>query len=362
MITFKTASSLMVFLLSMVILSAPAFSEPIYKESFVAAPGLFPANHGATIAELPSGDLIDCWYAGSAEKAKDVQIYCSTWNLEESKWSAPTVAVSAKEKAGAFPHLKNVTLGNPALFVDREKTLWLFYSAVSIFKGWSGSHVDYKISKDSGKTWSKPHNLKFFFGNLTRNKPIQLDEGRFMVPLYRELIGRQGYTCTLTTHDGQLDDRQCHKIFGKDHIQPTLVLKDPTHLFAYLRINHERNVQVAEFDFNRNRWGTAGPTNLPNSDSAVDSILAEDGSILLAYNDSLTRRDPLSLAFSLDGKNFTKIWDFEKVVGVQCSYPAMIRTHDGMYHVTYTYDFRSSIKHVYFNEEWLRSHMPALKN
>ena len=37
----------------------------------------FPSCHASTIAELPNGDLLAAWYAGSREGAKDVAIFAS---------------------------------------------------------------------------------------------------------------------------------------------------------------------------------------------------------------------------------------------------------------------------------------------
>jgi predicted neuraminidase len=342
--------------------SFSVLAEPLYQESYVSAPDVFPANHGSSVLELPGGQLLTCWYAGTAEKAPDVQIQCSHYT-PESGWEEPRVAVAAGEKAkGAF--FSNRTLGNAVLHRDDDGVIWLFYSAVTNpFNGWSGSHVDYKTSTDLGETWSESKRLVYFFGKLTKNKPIPMGDHKFMLPLYSELIGTHGFTCTLTTSMGAITEKECRWIFGSDQMQPTLVHQAEDKIYAYLRGGKSHKaVMMAEYDIEKNYWGKSFPTNLPNPDAGVDAVLSAENKILMAYNPSPDSRYELSLAVSEDGsngRNFTRIWDFDRSEG-GVSYPALIRASDGLYHLTYTFDYRSSIKHVVFNEEWLRARMSTV--
>lgn len=332
-----------------------AHSQSIYHEEFISAPGLFPANHGSTLVDLPNGLLLSCWYAGTKEKATDVQVYCSQRAKDaEDAWTTPAVAVARQEKnPGSLFRYRS--LGNAVLYLDNEQVLWLFYTPIMFFDGWSAAHVDYKTSTDLGKTWSKAKSFKSFFGNLAKNKPIKIDDQHFMLPLYHELTSHTGYTCTIKHKAGKILEEDCKKIYGNDQIQPSIVRPKPEELFAYMRMNKHVNIGVSKFNFKLNQWSLTEPTNLPNPDAGVDTVTTEDGTILIVYNDSYEGRNILSLAFSKDGKEFKKIWDFEN--GIDCSYPAIIRSKDGQFHVSYTYDFRGAIKHVNFNSEWLKSQM-----
>lgn len=326
-------------------------AQPLYTEDFVSPPGMFPANHGSSIVELPSGELMTCWYAGTAEKAKDVQVQCSRKTGDAETWEPPQVAVARGERMPKTP-FKYRSLGNAALYLDSENILWLFYTPIMFFDGWSAAHVDYKTSTDFGKTWSKAKTFRGFFGNLAKNKPIKLDDSHFMVPLYHELITHTGYSCIVKHEGGKIDSKRCLHIPGSKQIQPSLVITDAGELLSYMRMNKHTNIEVKEFNFKTKRWKKTGATNLPNPDAGIDAINYE-GMVLMVYNDSSESRNVMSLAYSTDGKNFTKIWDFEK--GVDCSYPAIIKASDGKVHVTYTYDFRGAIKHITFNSEWLKS-------
>ncbi len=335
--------------------SMAAQAQSLYLEDFVSPPGLFPANHGSSILELPDGNLLTCWYAGTQEKAPDVQVYCSRkLSASDSIWEVPTVAVARKERMPGTP-FKNRSLGNAALYMDNENILWLFYNPIVFFNGWSAAHVDYKTSTDFGKTWSKAKSLKGFFGNLGKNKPIKIDNNHFMVPLYHELLSHTSYTCTIEHKLGKLISKSCTPITGDNQLQPSLVLNKPDQLLSYMRMYKHENIAVAEFDFKKKSWGKTTATNLPNPDAGVDAIKYDENTILMVFNDSPTSRSIMSLAYSTDGKKFKKIWDFEN--SLDCSYPAIIKTKDGNVHVTYTYNFRGAIKHVMFNSEWLKSVM-----
>jgi predicted neuraminidase len=332
-----------------VLFSAISNGQATYQTDFVSPEGTFPANHGSSIVELPNGELLTCWYAGAAEKAKDVQVQCSRKSMNAQVWGDPEVAVAKGERMPRTP-FKYRSLGNASLYLDSENILWLFYTPIMFFDGWSAAHVDYKTSKDFGKTWSKAKTLRTFFGNLAKNKPIKLDDNHFMIPLYHELITNTGYTAIIKHKDGKILSKHRQHIPGSKQIQPSVVWFADQTMFAYMRMAKGNNIAVKKFNFEKKKWKDAGSTNLPNPDAGVDAVKFGD-MVLMVYNDSYESRSVLSLAYSHDGKNFTKIHDFEN--GLDCSYPAIIVSSDGNVHVTYTYDFRGAIKHVTFNREWL---------
>ena len=332
-----------------------AFATSQYNQSWISAAGLFPANHGSTIVELPNNQLMSCWYAGSREGDDDVQIYCSQKNLNnQSSWSAPQVVVNRHDRAN-YSWFVNKTVGNPSLFLDPENVLWLFYTSVQI-GGWSGGKVDYKISKDFGKTWSHSERLISDFGNLTRTKPLLLGTSpvRFMLPLYHEFISKNGYTCIIEARQGEIQDQTCSEIPGKNHLQPALVKLD-NRIFAYLRDSTKNHVLVSEYDETNNEWSRPIATNLSNPDSSID-VVDFNHQILIAYNSRSDERSPLSLAASTDGIVFHHLWDFEPYsVNKEYSYPAIIQTSNGGFQVSYSFEKRNAIKNVEFNKEWLEN-------
>src|SRR5579871_154556 len=76
-------------------------------------------NHGAAIAELPSGALLVCWYSGKQKEDRSVRILCSRGAGDGSAWSAPWTAVAPGDEAiGAAAPDKS--LGNVTLTVTAD--------------------------------------------------------------------------------------------------------------------------------------------------------------------------------------------------------------------------------------------------
>ena len=101
---------------------------------------IFPSQeehaHGATIVELPNGDMLAAWFQGYGERwADDVKILGSRLLKGEENWSKPFLMADVPD----FPDI------NPVLFIDQQKTLWLVWYTV-IANQWSTSLPKYRIS------------------------------------------------------------------------------------------------------------------------------------------------------------------------------------------------------------------------
>ncbi len=160
-------------------------------------------QHGSSLIELDDGSLLVSWYAGGKEGARDSRILVRHSRAGGTSWEPTQIAVNPRECA-AESWFSNKTLGNTVLFQDKENIVWLFYAAVE-FGGWSGAHVDYKISRDRGRTWSESHRLTNGLGDIPRSKPVELGSHEhlsaavafcFMEVLRRRAIGnRQRENC-----------------------------------------------------------------------------------------------------------------------------------------------------------------------
>lgn len=330
-----------------------------YEEDLVVAPGRFPVNHGSSIVELPDHSLLCCWYAGSDECAPDVSIYSSRFDPEKKTWSQPAVVAAHGERAeGRWMRTK--TFGNCTLFVDDENVVWLFYAAMPV-GGWSSARVDYKTSRDAGQTWSPARTLVGLWCNMPKSKPLQLGVHQFAIPLYRNFWPKHGYTCTVTVSQGKIISKIFENMSGAEHTQPALVRRSENELVAYLRDPTWQSLMFSHCDAVQRKWSVAERLHLPNPNAAVDAVQADDGKTLLVYNDSKKGRNPLSLAYSDNGRDFKKIWNFEYAPtgGGSFSYPAIIRAVDGSYHLTYSHERRSAIKHIHFSQTWLNEKMAA---
>ena len=331
-----------------------------YEEELVLAANRFPINHGSSIVELPDHSLLCCWYAGSDECAPDVKILSSRFDPSTKRWSEPNV-VAAHGERPEWRWLGTKTFGNCALFVDDENVLWLFYAAMP-YGGWSSARVDYKTSKDAGHSWSRAKTLVWLPCNMPRNKPLQSGAHQFIIPLYRNFSPKHGYTCTVTVSNGEIRSKTFEDMSGPEHTQPALVRRSENQFVAYLRDPTWKSLMFSQCDVTQRKWSTAERLSLPNPNAAIDAGQADDGKTLLVYNDSNKGRNPLSLVYSENGRDFKKIWNFEySASGGSFSYPAIIRASDGSYHVTYSHERRTAIKHVHFSQAWLNEKMAAVR-
>jgi alpha-L-fucosidase len=350
-----------------------AVAQADYTEEFLSPPGAYPANHSATLAELPGKKLMACWYAGAYEGASDTQIYCRTQNLGSPIWNEDLTVAVARHEATHGNFLFNDTIGNPVLYRDDDDRLYLFY-AVRMFGGWTLSELAFKVSEDLGKTWSHGKILDTLFsrrwgGRLPRALPIRIDRGQILLPLYYDLVPRAGYTCLIdliSATKKEVRKVKCMNIPGNGHLQPTLV-EVGGRVFAYLRSSNDAHkIESASIDFQVHQmldpagWTKEPDLELDNPNSSVAATSTSDGRVLLVYNSVLGGRNILSLAISTDGKKFEHVFDFDKrpESSWEFSYPTIFRDSNGVFQLVYTWGGRAAIKHVSFTEAWLNQQKP----
>ena len=74
----------------------------------------------------------------------------------------------------------------------------------------------------------------------------------------------------------------------------------------------------------------------------------------MAINNSFNDRSNLTLVISKDkGKSWKALKVREDGPGKEYSYASINVSDNGLYHLTYTYE-RKRIKHIVFNEPWIR--------
>jgi predicted neuraminidase len=94
--------------------------------------------HGSSIAILPGGDLLACWFQGSGERsADDVRIMGARKKKGADKWSPPFLMADTK----GIPDC------NPVLFINRKNKLFLFWIAVMANK-WEDAILKYRTSEN----------------------------------------------------------------------------------------------------------------------------------------------------------------------------------------------------------------------
>ncbi len=340
-------------------LPAPASlaERPFFAAQFVnqARPGV--QCHVSAIAAAGEDRLICTWYAGSREGAADVAIFSAFFEEKTGTWTEPRVLVDRQLSAAELGRWVR-KVGNAAVMNDSQGGLWLFYA--TLLGGWSTASLNYKVSRDGGQTWSASRKLILSpFFNLTanvKNSGVNLRNGAFLLPVYHEFLRKFSQVLLLRAEEGEPRWEIRRMTDRRSAIQPALIPQGRTDLAAFFRNaagGGQSHILKAESPDAGRSWSELTATPLPNPDAGFDMIRLADGAILGAINKTFHDRHNLTLVISRDrGATWKDLQVLEHNPGREYSYPSLTRT-SRYYHLTYTYE-RKQIKHVVFNEAWLK--------
>lgn len=301
------------------------------------------AVHCSTICEAANHDLLSLWYGGSYESADDQTLFLARKKPGDRNWGAPQALLQNPSQPP----------GNGVIFRDGSDRLWIVWCRMEGSRptrrgsGWDRCRLFARTSTDHGVTWSDDKQvLADTVWCVPRNPPVMLKSGTLLLPvegLQGDVEGSHFLTLARGASDWKLAG------FTAGGSQPAVVERTDGSLLALLR--HARMItQITSADAGRT-WSQAEPTTLANPDSGITMVKLANGHLLTVYNDSQTRRTPLSIVRSRDeGKTWEKPLHLESNPG-EYSYPCIIQASDGKIHVTYTFR-RYSIKHVELNEDW----------
>ncbi len=333
-------------------------NEPELK--FIQTTGGPPAVHAGTITRLQNGRMLAAWFAGTREGASDVRILMSSLDPGASEWSEPT-AIATREQTAKDLNRYIAKLGNPILFADSRKRIWLFYVTVSM-GGWSGSSITLRYSDDDGATWTAAQRLVtspfLNVSTLVKGCPIECESGHLLLPVYHEFLSKFGEAIIISP-EGKLVSK-LRLTTERGAIQPWVVPIDRHASQAFYRQSgHDHRLALTNrlnnmFD---SECGSIEFTNIPNPNSAIAVIRRDNGEFLMACNPLESGRRKLSLATSKDGLEWKVIREVE--VGDpshEFSYPYLIQAARGEYHLVYTWN-RTRMRYVTFDEQWLEMNL-----
>jgi predicted neuraminidase len=341
-----SVSSIMLFLFSGMIMSSSgdekSAARGLFQAEFIFEPcQSLPMNHGSMLAEMPDGDILCAWYAGSEEGARDVKIYAARLAKGSRAWSEPEVIADTADRSE----------GNPMLFVDDKGKVWLYFVTIHGL-GWSMAKMKYAVSEDGGRTFGPVKLFRDNYGWMTRNHILRLESGTLLMPLYHESLR---YSFFMRSTDGGETWQKAGRIKSRPgNLQPAIVELDEGTVLALMRTwgNNGKTWRAMSKDEGLT-WSEAVEINIKNPRSATDMVRLSNGHLVIAFNNSTDRRTPLTVALSEDeGKTWPYLRDLETDEG-RFSYPSLIQASDGMIHITYTYR-RITIKHAVFPENWIQ--------
>ena len=321
--------------------TVPVFGSDDVRLERVFGPELpDPYKHPACFTELSNGDLYLVYYGGSGEYGDDTWVRGSRLVKGAGHWTKPAVIADTPFRSD----------GNAVVWQAPDGIVWLFY-VVRYGPTWSNSRIKYKISRDGAKTWSDSDMLAFEEGSMVRARPIALDNGDYLLPVYhetghdREFVGPDTASFFYRKKKGKTDwvpTRPIHSRFG--NLQPSVVQISDAYLVAYSRRGggyeqHDGGHLVrSESRDGGNTWSDGTESAFPNPNAATDFIRLQNGHLLLVYNDNGgNTRMPLTAAISVDGdKTYAYKRNIVNKPGDSAAYPTALQMHDGRIHVVYT--------------------------
>ena len=134
-----------------------------------------PYKHPACMTELENGDLYLVYYGGAGEYATETGVFGSRLKKGEAEWSPPEVVARDPFRS----------VGNAVVWQAPDGLVWLFY-VVRYGNTWSTSRIQFKVSTDDARTWSDASLLALEEGMMVRNRPIVLNDGDYLLPIYHE--------------------------------------------------------------------------------------------------------------------------------------------------------------------------------
>jgi predicted neuraminidase len=203
---------------------------------------------------------------------------------------------------------------------------------------------------------------------MVRNRPIVLRDGHYVLPAYHETghdtesVGpgstsfflRFDPTQQLWTKSGPIRSR-------KGNIQPAVVQLSDDHLVAYCRRGGDYDPKTIGYIVRSEShdggltWSEGQDSKFPNPNAAIDLLDLKSGRLLLIFNDSMSRRTPLTAALSWDRD---RSWSVRRNIREgegDFAYPSAFQARDGRIHLVFTSDRRTVINHAIFDEDWIMS-------
>ncbi len=329
-----------------------------------------PYKHPASITELANGDLYLVYYGGEDEYAVDTGVFGA--RLIEGRDGREEGRESIDNRKSKIENPKLLaqdplrSVGNGVVWQAPDGVVWLFY-VVRWGDTWSTSRIQAKISRDGAHTWSDSFVISEEAGTMVRGRPIVLDTGEYLLPIYHETgydterVGPDS-TSRFLRFDPKTKAWTPSGIIrsAKGNIQPAVVQLTPEHLIAYCRRGggyepvSDGYIVHSESRDSGWTWSEGQDTSFPNPNAAIDLLKLHIGHLLLVYNDSMNERTPLTAAVSMDDG---RSWPVRRNLAegpYDYAYPYAIQTRDDLIHVVFTSHARTVVQHAVFDEEWLQ--------
>lgn len=349
------------------------FNEDMNTVEAKIPAGSYLTCHSPAMLELPNGDLLCCWFAGSYEGEPDVSIVCARLPKGADRWTEPVLVSGDPERSEQ----------NPSLFNGPDGAVWCMYTAQLARENGKDnmqftSQIRCQKSFDGGLTWEAYETVFPREGSFCR-QPIQvLENGRWIFGNWLCTDSEEGLAGDPSVFQISEDEGKSWRMVempnSRGRVHPTVVELGAGHLAAFMRSREADFIYRSEsFDYG-DTWSEPKPTPLPNNNSSISAIRTKSGRVAVAYNPTSTPvpvkgkaawpglRNPVAVALSEDGGlTFPMIRWMERGEGFigeenktnnrQYEYPYIMQGADGRIHLTYAAFTRQCVKYVSFFEE-----------
>jgi predicted neuraminidase len=300
------------------------------------------------------------YYGGEGEYEGDTAVYGSRLARGSTQWTRPKVIADTPGRSE----------GNAVVWQAPDGVVWLFY-ITNYGPTWSTSRIKYKLSKDGAQTWTDSDMLAFELGSMVRGRPIVLNDGDYLLPVYHETGEDRERTaedtCSFFFRYNPKTKKwtESNRILSQNgNLQPAPAQITDDYLVAYCRPggdfepNPNRFVIRSESRDGGRTWSKGTDSQFPNPNSAVDFIKLRNGHLLLLNNDTnVGDRMPLTAYISTDNdKSYPHRRDIVNKPGDTAAYPVAIQTSDGKIHVVYTSQERQVVNRAVFDESAILGH------
>ncbi|WRS26362.1 sialidase family protein [Oscillospiraceae bacterium MB08-C2-2] len=339
----------------------------------LVTPGHYSTAHAPALLELPNGDMLCAWFAGSFEGSTDISIVCARLPKGADRWEKP-VQVS---------HDHTRSEQNPSLFLLPSGEIWVMYTAqIARTPGKPNmqftSFIRRQRSLDNGKTWGEPDVMFPREGSFCR-QPIQvLSNGRWIFThwfcLDDDSSNGSDYTAFQLSDDQGKTWRLVEMPQSAGCVHANVVELENGRLAAFMRTRMADFIYRSESSDWGETWSAPVPTTLPNNNASISAVKLKSGRIAITYNPTSSiykveqgvsvwpgLRSPVAVALSEDGGlswPLIRLMDMgEGFVGPenrsnnrQYEYPFIMQSSDERIHLAFAYHDRIGIKYMSFTE------------
>lgn len=328
---------------------------------------------GASVAEMPNGDLLCWWLSGSDNEPSTDNNVLAARSIDKGKtWSAPHILVRAGKHAGSLTAM-HVTPGGKVIAFGAEWPSELEYTVWHYFR---------MESADNGHTWTPRERVKLRDAdNIMFGRPIRLQNGAYLFPAsffekrpvplpgaIQDTARAKAEAEALALPPDPVPPARPNKFLTHLHGCSVLTANDPDlrglterggirnrplgllestmvqlkdgRLVMLMRAEYGGYLWRAESSDNGKTWTDAWQTDIPNPTSLAALLRLPDGRIALIHNavggvvGERAARDPLSIWLSDDEMESWYLRE-DVISGGQLAYPCAIIVDNAL---VFTYD------------------------